>query len=92
MVAVAPAAGELMTDEPAVRWAEQMARVERWQQRYRDISRNNQRLLQRELGRMGSDHALAFLEEGEAASDVAYTLIQSIHHLRDWLINDPGRG
>jgi hypothetical protein len=69
-----------------------MACVERWQQRYRDISRENQRLLQRKPGEMAREHALAFLEEGEAASDVASTLIQSIHHLKDWLINDPQSG
>lgn len=76
--------------EPTVRWGEQWTRVLRWQQRYTDTSRSNRRLIERD--RSQYEAALAFLEEGEIARDVAYALMQAIHHLRDWLINDPESG
>lgn len=79
-------------EESTIRWEEQMARVLRWQQRYREISRSNARLLERQPGQMDSGAAVAFLDQGEAARDVAYALMQNIHHLRDWIINDPKSG
>jgi hypothetical protein len=32
------------------------------------------------------------MAEGEIARDMAYAYVQSIHHLRDWLRNDPESG
>jgi hypothetical protein len=68
-------------------WGEQWLRVQRWQRRYEAYIRPNAPWT-RKPDSTPYEVASAFLEEGELARDMAYAVIQSIHHLRDWVIND----